>query len=117
MPINRGSSQAKQDDLTALEATIGRGLTSYRDVGHALAEIKSRKLYRVTEHRTWHGYCAARWGMSERHADRQIDVAGVAQDLERAELPVPLRIRAALPLIPLLQRQRCEVWRLPWPPR
>lgn len=65
MPINRGSSQAKQDDLTALEATIGRGLTSYRDVGHALAEIKSRKLYRVTEHRTWHGYCAARWGMSD----------------------------------------------------
>ena len=97
MSIDPGSSQVQQAQLTALEAKIGRGLTSYRDVGQALAEIKSRKLYRYVDHKTWAAYCSARWSISVRGADRQIGAADVAQDLERAELPIPLRLRLCSP--------------------
>jgi hypothetical protein len=109
MSISPIMAQAEQEQLTALEATIGRSLTSYRVIGQALAQIKARKLYRCT-HRTWARYTKKRWNMSERHADRLIDGAQVAEDLERAGLPVPL-FCSALPLVPLKQNQHKAVWR------
>ena len=48
---------------------------------------------------------------AEAHRNAVYDVASVAKDLERAGLPVPLRHRAALHLAPLMERERCKVWR------
>jgi hypothetical protein len=109
MSIDPGIARAMQEQLAALEATITRSLTSYRDLGNALAEVKARKLYKGP-YRTWWIYCHKRWGMSGRQVDRHIEGAEVANDLERAGLMVPLLCNALL-LIPLSQKQRCDVWR------
>lgn len=53
---------AEIDDLDRLEATAQRGLTTYLQVGNALAEIRDRHLYRHS-HPSFEAYVLERWGV------------------------------------------------------
>jgi hypothetical protein len=61
--------------LTKLESTIELGVT---EVGEALREIRDSRLYRG-QHSTFEDYCRERWGMSRRHANRQIEAGKTAE--------------------------------------
>ncbi len=60
-----------------LECIIEGGLRTFVEVGQALLEIRDARLYRQT-HPTFEAYCKERWGMSDRHARRQIQAAEIA---------------------------------------
>lgn len=67
--------------LARHEIVVKAGLSTFRDVGTALAAIRDERLYRA-EHATFEDYCQQRWNLARAHAYRMIDaavaVAGVA---------------------------------------
>jgi len=71
------SESQRRDEL---EATITRGMASFIEVGLALAEIRSSRLYRDT-HDTFEAYCKDKWEMDKRYADRVICASGAARSL------------------------------------
>lgn len=54
-------------ELTCFEETISRGLKTFMEVGEALEEIRSRRLYRST-HSKWEDYLRDRWKMDKKAA-------------------------------------------------
>jgi hypothetical protein len=64
--------------LAACERTIERGLASYIEVGRALIEIKTRKLY-LEVAPTWGAYLRKRWSWSGTRAYQLMDAAKIAQ--------------------------------------
>ena len=56
------------------------GQQTFIEVGQALLEIRDRRLYRET-YGTFEEYCQERWGMTRRHANRQIGAAHVVEVL------------------------------------
>jgi hypothetical protein len=89
--------------LAALEQIIERGLGTFVDVGHALAEIQQRRLYRSADHRTFAEYVAKRWDLSSAHAYRQIEASKVVDILAPiGELPLPANEAQARELAPLV---------------
>lgn len=68
-------------DLERLEGVINRGKKTFVAVGNALAEIRSRKLYRAS-HGTFANYVKDRFGFSPQHAGRICKAAEVATLLE-----------------------------------
>ncbi|GGS06769.1 hypothetical protein [Deinococcus sedimenti] len=71
---------AETGRLRELEVTILQGLTTFRETGSALAEIRDGRLYRAT-YSTFDAYLTERWGISRQHAGRLIQAAEVAQVL------------------------------------
>lgn len=67
-------SEVEQARLHHKERLIERGV---QQVGEALRDIRNERLYRET-HGTFEAYCEQRWGISPRHANRQIAAAEVA---------------------------------------
>lgn len=59
---------AEIDDLSRLEGMAQQRLGSYLQVGHALAEIRDRHLYRGS-HRSFETYVRERWGLSGANDD------------------------------------------------
>lgn len=53
------------------EQIIQKGLNTFLEVGHALAEIRDQRLYRET-HKDWAHYCKDIWDLTKRYADMQI---------------------------------------------
>lgn len=81
----RGPDLQVLPTLAECEAVIERGRQTFIEVGNALAAIRDGRLYQAT-HPNFDAYCRERWGMTRRHADRQIAAA------HRAELrPTGLR--------------------------
>jgi len=68
----------EQDRLNELEDVVERGLATFVDVGRALSEINSARLYRAT-HSTFAEYAADRFGIGKSHAYRMISAAKVAE--------------------------------------
>lgn len=102
----------EQQRLHALEQVVRRGINVYRDVGDALLQIRDQRLYRA-KFSTFERYCAEQWGLSKRHANRVIEAAGVANNIEeqvgRAR-PIPETIRQASELAVLPDELQAEVW-------
>jgi ParB family chromosome partitioning protein len=67
---------AEKTRLTHLEKIIRRGLNAFIDVGSALTEIRTRKLYRQ-EYGTFEDYCQDKWNMGRAHANRLIEAVGI----------------------------------------
>jgi hypothetical protein len=63
--------------LAECEATIERGLATFREVGAALLRIRDERLYR-NSHTTFEEYVRERWGFSKPYAHRQIQAAEIA---------------------------------------
>jgi hypothetical protein len=100
--------------LTSLEETIAQGLTTFVEVGAALAEIRDSRLYRET-HKNFTDYCRERWGMDRTHAYRLVDAAEAVRNLspigDNAAVPLPATESQARPLTSLPPEQQREVWK------
>lgn len=110
MELTETLSKAEQSLLQEAEAIIDRGRGAFVEVGNALLEIRDRRLYRATEHRTFDDYCKKRWGFSRVHAHRLIESAAVTKNL----LPIgntPATESQARPLTKLEPFQQPEAWR------
>src|SRR5262245_50156082 len=94
--------------LIECEAVIERGLATFVEVGQALLRIRDERLYRAT-HKTFEEYCRERWGWSRRHVNRQIEAAGVVQNLGPIG-PIPAHESQARVLAPLPPAEQREVW-------
>lgn len=68
----------EKKQLATLEQTIDRGVKSFVEVGNALAEIKSAKLFTDTAD-TFEGYCKKRWGFAKSRAYQYIEAAKVVE--------------------------------------
>jgi hypothetical protein len=66
------------------EETIRSGLTSFIEVGHALAEIRDSRLYRE-DFETFEDYCASRWDLVRRAAYNRIAAAEVVDEIRRVQ--------------------------------
>ena len=71
------SESQRRDEL---EATITRGMASFIEVGLALAEIRSSRLYRDT-HDTFEAYCKDKWEMGRSRVYQLVDAAGVVENV------------------------------------
>ncbi len=103
----------EQTKLKSLETVIEAGLQTFFDVGNALAEIRSQRLYRTT-HDTFEAYCNDRWGMSRSYASRVIGAADVVSNLlpiGNKGQPMPATESQARPLVGLEPKKQRKVWR------
>jgi hypothetical protein len=97
--------------LAECETLIERGLTTFNEVGQALLRIRDERLYRAS-HKTFEEYCRERWNWSRRHANRQIEAAGVVQNLgPRGPNVNEITEKQARQLAPLLPYEQREVAR------
>lgn len=102
----------EQTQLQDLEAVIEKGLQTFFDVGSALGEIRSQRLYRAS-HETFEEYCNERWGMSRSYASRVIGAADVVSNLlpiGNNGDPLPANESQARPLVGLEPEQQQEAW-------
>ncbi|MGI8690852.1 MAG: hypothetical protein ACR2M3_19920 [Thermomicrobiales bacterium] len=77
--------------LMELETTIANGFSKFLEVGNALLEIQTRKLYLDDDYITFEQYCAKRWSISRSQAYRMIQAAEVVGHLaEDHALPLPI---------------------------
>jgi hypothetical protein len=77
--------------LMELETTIANGFSKFLEVGNALLEIQTRKLYQDDDYATFEQYCAKRWSISRSQAYRMIQAAEVVGHLaEDHALPLPI---------------------------
>lgn len=108
-------ARTERDRLDACEQTIARGLDTFVNVGRALAEIRDHMLYRET-HLKFEDYCAERWGMSRRHANRMIESANVviAVGPSGPMCDPPVTERVARELAPVLREQGEEATAATW---
>ncbi|MBA2558393.1 MAG: hypothetical protein H0V07_00615, partial [Propionibacteriales bacterium] len=94
-PFEGVTGQRAKGRLHELEVVIERGLTTFVEVGEALATIRGSKLYRFT-HTTFEAYCKERWGFTSGRARQLMDSAeiattvAVANDAQAREL-APLK--------------------------
>src|SRR4051812_5293052 len=91
-----------QERLAQLEATIHQGLTTFIEVGRALAEIMEFKLYLLAGFKTFNDYTTERIGISRSGAVHKIDAAKVVDLLAAESLPPPTSEMQARALAPLL---------------
>jgi hypothetical protein len=64
-----------------LDRMVQMGAMAFVEVGHALAEIKVRKLWKEAGYESWTAYAEARFGKSGSYADRQIRSAKIMSEL------------------------------------
>lgn len=70
---------AEAERLSALEARIEAGLTTFVEVGNALAEVRDARLYRE-RWGTFERYLTERWGLSRRRGYQLIEAAEAVKD-------------------------------------
>jgi len=95
--------------LAELESTIEKGMTTFVEVGQALAEILNSRLYR-SQHKTFEAYCRDKWDMSR---PRVYQLMGAAEVTTRMSTTVDMRPnneRQARPLTELSPDQQSAAW-------
>lgn len=92
--------------LEQLEGTIKTGITTFINVGLALAEIRDAKLYRQT-HTTFQSYCKDKWGFTRQRAYQLIGAAEVAGTLEcKPRVDIPEKAFRLLAPIPTKEKRQ-----------
>jgi hypothetical protein len=81
-PLSAAEKQMLEND----EQQVQRHLESFAPAGHALREIRDKRLYRV-EHATFEDYCRKRWEMSKTQANRLIAAAQVVDNIASVTPP------------------------------
>jgi len=109
------ASLTEQDKvlLHQLENTISSGLASFVEVGRALNNINTHRLYRGKS-KTFHDYCVSNWQMTRSYAYRLIDAAACYDSL-KSKLPA----KGVLPtnesqLRPIIGRLKQDQWEAAW---
>lgn len=104
-------SSTEEQELTAKEAVIQRGIKAFWETGQALSIIKEKRLYRG-EFESFLDYCRDRWGLEPRRAQQLMESGQVIEDLNNANhgsyLPESERQARELSRVP--REQRAEVW-------
>jgi hypothetical protein len=80
--------------LEELEAVIEARLRGFRDIGESLLHIRTEKLYRNKNRRTFEVYCKQRWGLGTSHVNRLMEGTRFVRRLETSpigEVFVPAR--------------------------
>lgn len=70
-------------EFVQLDGVVRHGLGTFKEVGHALAAIRSRELWRAGGHTSWDAYCHAFGGLTKSHANRLINSAEIASRLAK----------------------------------
>ena len=76
IPLTRGEKELKAQ----LEGIVEHGLSQFMEVGRALSELRSRRLYR-TNYPTFEAYVRDRFGLARSTVDGVIRSAQTAQSL------------------------------------
>lgn len=74
--------------LSELESVISKGQKTFIEVGHALVEIKTSKLYRQKAH-TFDEYCQNTFGWGKRRASQICAGVGVWENAKESGQPLP----------------------------
>jgi hypothetical protein len=74
-------SEDAHQEFVQLDGVVRRGLGTFKEVGHALAAIRDRDLWRVGGHTSWAAYCLAVGDLSKSHANRLIKTSEIASRL------------------------------------
>lgn len=94
--------------LESLERTIERGMKSFLEVGAALCEINSKRLYRA-QYETFEAYCREKWDFSAARG-RQLMSAVEAIASLPDDLPRPTNASQAQELAKVPEDLRADVW-------
>lgn len=109
--ITPGSSLTtlEQDALERLEGIISKGLRTFFEVGEALTEIRTRRLYRAS-HLTFEAYCNERWGFTRQRASQLISAAEVTLSLSTIVDTLPTTESQARELTSLSPTDAQQAW-------
>lgn len=110
-------STTESDRLAELETVIERGLQTFIEVGSALMEIRSSRLYRQM-YATFEEYCQARWDLRKSRTYQLMDAAEVVENLKSStivelssgNIPLPINEAQARPLTKLGLEMQRQVW-------
>lgn len=95
--------------LAQLEGIIERGLQTFVEVGHALAEIRDSRLY--LEHSpTFEAYCKSRWGWKKSQAYRLMNAAEVTDRISPIGDNAPTNEAQVRPLTKLDPKEQPAAW-------
>jgi len=115
-PAQAGETLTKADreQLQQLETTIGSGLASFVQVGHALSQINANRLYREVSD-TFENYCAQKWDLSREYGYRLINAAKCYDSLKSKlpqGAPLPLNESQLRPMVDALKPgQWVQAWK------
>lgn len=73
-------SPEETEMLAVCESEISDGITTFWQVGQALAQVSAKRLYRE-KYETFQIYCSERWGMSRQNAYRLIEATDVFENV------------------------------------
>ena len=95
------ASQPTNDELARVSAALAecervieRGLKTFIEVGHALAQIREERLYREA-HPTFEDYCRDRWEFDASRARQLISAAKTVTVVTVGGQPAPISERVA----------------------
>jgi hypothetical protein len=101
----------EKEDLADQEKVIEKGWQTFVEVGHALANIRDKKLYRGT-HKTFESYCQERWQYAKSQAYRLIGGAQIVACLSPiGDIPLPTHEAQVRPLIGLEADKAKAAWK------
>jgi hypothetical protein len=95
--------------LEHLEHVINKGMRAFLEVGSALAEIQSLRLYRA-QYLTFEDYCQTRWGFTASRGRQLISAVEAIASLPE-DLPKPDNAAQAEALARIDEEDRGDVWR------
>lgn len=110
-------TEAEQQLLAECEAIIEKGFKTFIMVCDALVDVRDKKLYRAS-HKTFQDYCADRWKMTARHANRLMLSGPVVKNIESEQLvssvpvAVPQNEAQTRPLQPLTKEKQVAAARI-----
>ncbi len=107
--MNRVLSTEDDARLAELEAIISAGVRSFIEVGLAIQEVQSRRLYLKT-HRSFQSYMEERFGFTRQHGYRLIAGAKAAKEVSHY-VTLPSASHAE-PLVILPKKERVKVARV-----
>jgi hypothetical protein len=110
--IKPSLTSIEQKELTKLEAVIKAGWETFLEVGHALAEIRDKKLYR-DKYKSIEDYCLIEIGYSRSYSYNLIGSAEVSEQLSSIEdMKIkPTNEAQCRELISVPESKRVDVWK------
>jgi hypothetical protein len=102
-------TRRERRDFEECEEAIRHGLSTFVDVGKALAKVKRGLLYRET-HETFESYCRDRWGMGRNYVNKQIAAARAVENVGTIVPILPTTESQARPLTALPAAKQRKAW-------
>ena len=108
-----GITEDSRDDFERLDGIVREGLSTFIEVGHALAEIRARELWRVGGYSNWGAYCQEVGGLTKSHGNRLIKSSEVAGHL-RQVTPIGVTPRTESQVRPLCRLESPKQQTIAW---